>query len=176
MSGAGCGNATTGTRLTLRHSVGLDGGCAWNSGRRLRTRSSRQFWLSWIAVPIALVTTWAIAGCSRMQRRSYWIAGMLGGLIGEFCAANALFLSFSLRCRHQISCNTAQGELALIFLIPLGTCSGGFLASFLTWLTLRITEISPSNVIFGHAVWVCSLLLQSSIFGSITWFLAESMA
>lgn len=133
-------------------------------------------WLSWIAVIIALVPAWAIAGASRMHRRAYWVACLLGGLAGEFCAVNSLFIGLWFHCRRQNPCNTAQGDLALIFLIPLETCSGSLLASGFTWLTLRITERSPSNRIFRGAAWTLSILFQVAFCLSATWCMAHLMA
>lgn len=142
----------------------------------LKASMFASFWFSWIAVPIAYVPTWAIASSSPNYRRDYFIAGLSGGVAGEICSTSSLFLSMWLWCRGQESCNTAQGDIALIYLIPLGTAIGSLLASAFTWMTLRIIELSPTNHLFRRSAWAGSILFQLTLFISATWLLADLMA
>ena len=142
----------------------------------LRASMFAAFWFSWIAVPIAYVPTWAIASSSPNYRRTYFITGICGGVAGEICATNSLFFSLWLWCRGQNPCNTAQGDMDLMFLIPLGTCTGSLLASGCTWITLRIIDLSPSSRLFRRAAWTGSILFQITFLICATWLLAHLMA
>jgi len=142
----------------------------------LKVSTSASLWLSWIAMLIAAVLTFAIACSSRIHRRYYSLSGILGGVAGEFCAVNSLFIGRWLWCRGQNPCNTAQGDIALIYLLPLGTCSGCLLASCFTAMTLRVIQLSPSDRLFRRVTWTCSIAVQFAMFVSATWFFANLMA
>ena len=58
----------------------------------LKVSTSASLWLSWIAMLIAAVLTFAIACSSRIHRRYCSLSGILGGVAGEFCAVNSLFI------------------------------------------------------------------------------------
>jgi len=97
-------------------------------------------WFSWIALAIALVPTLFASIAAENHGKQYALAGLLGGVAGEFCGTGSLFLSLWISCRNQAQCNTAQGDMGLIVTVPLGSFIGCLLALFWTWLTLRIQE------------------------------------
>ena len=132
-------------------------------------------WPSWIALPFLVVSMLCIALASApgSNRRRYLIAGLIGGIVGEFCAVYSLFFSLLLFCRAHPSCNTAQGDMGLIYLIPLGTSVGTLLTSGFTWVTFKIARSIPSS---RRPIWICSILAQLTFYVETTWLLAHLMA
>jgi hypothetical protein len=84
---------------------------------------------SWIALLIALIPTLLVTFAAETRRWHYAIAGLLGGVVGGFSGAASLFLSFWFGCRGQVQgCNTAQGDMGLIFTFPVGSFLGCVIA------------------------------------------------
>jgi hypothetical protein len=139
-------------------------------------------WFSWIALAIALLPTLLVSIAAENHKKQYALAGLLGGVAGEFCGTSSLFLSLWLYCRKQAQCNTAQGDMGLIVTVPLGSFIGCLLALSWTWLTLGIQEgsvwssVSRYNGPSRIQNLTCAIALQVVFWMSITWVLALLMA
>jgi hypothetical protein len=107
--------------------------------------ATASLWFSWIAFLIACVPTLVVsATAAKSHRLPYLIAGLAGGIAGEFCGTSALFLSLWYGCLGQgQSCNTAQGDMGLIVTIPVGSLLGCLVAMGWTSATLRFPPTSP---------------------------------
>lgn len=142
-------------------------------------------WFSRIGVPIALVPT-LVVGSVLAPRIRPWqriLASLAGGVAGEFCAVCSLFLSLSMWCSHQPQpCNDAQGDVALIYLVPIGACCGSVLALFWTWLTLKIPEDSAWTSVFIYSGRsrirnvCCAIAVPTAFCLAVIWFLSNLMA
>ena len=141
----------------------------------IETSIIASLWFSWIALLVACVPT-AIATISAPGGRKlkYFIAGLFGGVGGEFCAVHSTFLSIWIWCQSQHPCNDAQGGIILIFLIPVETFVGSLLATAFMWLTLRVSGAGSSTS--QRTVWTCSILVQLTVLVLATWLLAHLMA
>lgn len=143
-------------------------------------------WLSWIAVLIACLPAFAIGmpSAPRGHRAHFVIAGLLGGIVGEFCAVHSLFFSIYLWCRSFLPepCNSAQGDMGLIYLLPIGSIIGSMLGLFWMWLTLKIPEESAWTSVFIYAGpsrirnWCCAIAVPLGFCVLITCLLARMMA
>jgi MFS family permease len=90
---------------------------------------------SGIALLIALVPSLLVTLVAARRRWHYAVAGLLGGVAGGFSGAASLFLSFWFACRGQVQgCNTAQGDMGLIVVFPLGSFVGSLLGLLCTRL------------------------------------------
>jgi hypothetical protein len=141
-------------------------------------------WLSWIAVLIACLPTVGVFAIAPKRRRwQYVVAGLLGGVAGEFCGVGSLFLSLWLDCRGQgPSCNTAQGDMGLIITVPVGSLVGSLLALCWTWVTLRIPSESPWSSVCCYSGpsriqnWTYAIAVQIAFWVLATWLFARLMA
>jgi hypothetical protein len=141
-------------------------------------------WFSWIAVLFAcLPTGFAFAIAPTKHRLQYVVAGLLGGVAGEFCGVASLFLSLWFYCRGQgQSCNTAQGDMGLIITVPVGSFFGSLLAVCWTWATLRIPPESPWSSVWCYSGpsriqnWTYAIAIQIAFWVLVTWFFARLMA
>ena len=102
-------------------------------------------WFSWIALLIACVPTLMVfSAAAKATRFHYLVAGLLGGVVGEFCGTSGLFLSLWYGCLGQgKSCNTAQGDMGLLVTIPVGALLGCVLGMLWILATLRFPPTSP---------------------------------
>jgi hypothetical protein len=138
---------------------------------------------SWIALAIAFLPTLIVVVAAETRRWQYGIAGMLGGIAGEFCGIGSLFLSFWFACGNKAYvCNTAQGDMGLIITIPLGSFIGCLLALSWTNLSLKIPEDSPWSSVCRYSGpsrirnWTYAIAIQGAFWASVTCLLARIMA
>jgi hypothetical protein len=139
---------------------------------------------SWVGALIALLPAWiACANSPMMRRRHYFIAGLLGGVAGEFSGVASLFLSLWIGCLGQGSyCNTAQGDMGLIVTVPVGSLAGTLIALLWTWITLRIPEESAWTSVCSYSGsrrirnWACATVLPVIFWGLLILFFARLMA
>ncbi|HEY2469779.1 MAG TPA: hypothetical protein VGI45_18310 [Terracidiphilus sp.] len=151
----------------------------------IQTSIVATIWLSWIGVPIARVPT-LLLGSVLAPRIRPWqriLAGLAGGIAGEFCAVCSLFLSLSMWCSHQPQpCNDAQGDVAFIYLLPIGACCGSVLALFWTWLTLKISDDTAWASVFIYSGpsrirnLCCVFVVPLAFYFAVIWFLSNLMA
>lgn len=95
-----------------------------------------------IALAIALLPTLAVVCVAEKRRGYYAIAGMLGGVVGGFGGAAALFLGLWLSCWGQTQgCNTAQGDMGLLVSFP----AGAFLGSIAALVGVRVVSKDDSR-------------------------------
>jgi hypothetical protein len=151
----------------------------------IRTGISASVWLAWVAVLCACLPTFLVAVffAPKPRRWHYVMACFLGGIAGEFCAVTSLFLSLWIYCR-QLSqpCNTAQGDVALLYLVPIGSIAGCLLAVWWTRVTLRIPEGSVLASLRRYSGpnrllnWVYAFGISLLFWSTMTWFLASIMA
>lgn len=148
----------------------------------LKTMVIASLWFSWIALGIALMPTLFVSIAAETHGWQYAVAGLLGGVVGEFCGTGSLFLSFWLSCRNQPQCNTAQGDMGLIVVVPVGSIIGCLLALFWTRFTLRIPEGSPWSSVSRYTGrsrfqnWAYAIALQVAFWSLVTWVSALLMA
>jgi hypothetical protein len=148
----------------------------------LKTMLIASLWFSWIALAIALLPTLFVSIAAETHGWQYAIAGLLGGVVGESCGTASLFLSFWLSCRNQAQCNTAQGDMGLIVVVPVGTIIGCVLALSWTRITLRIPEDSPWSSVSRYTGpsrvqnWAYAVALQVGFWLLATWVSALLMA
>jgi hypothetical protein len=149
----------------------------------LKAAVSVSFTFSWIALFIALVPTLFVTIAVETHRWLYAIAGLLGGVAGGFCGAASLFLSFSFACRDQVQgCNSAQGDMGLLFTFPLGSFVGCLLALAWTKLTLGIPEQSPWSSVCRYSGpsslrnWAYAIASQLAIWTAMILLFALLMA
>jgi hypothetical protein len=139
---------------------------------------------SWIAILISCVPTLVVfSAAAKPNRLQYLIAGLLGGIAGEFCGTSALFLSLWYGCLGQgQSCNTAQGDMGLIVTIPVGSLLGCLLAMSWTLATLRFppTSLWASVICYTGpnrlGNWTCSIATPAAFCILTTLVLARLMA
>jgi hypothetical protein len=94
----------------------------------------------------------AFLASQRTNRRQYLVAGLLGGLAGEFSGVASLLLSLWFGCRSQgQSCNTAQGDIGLIFTAPMGAMLGCVFAMWWTYATLKRSPSNPWASVFRYS-------------------------
>ncbi|HKD59871.1 MAG TPA: hypothetical protein VKB47_05400 [Terracidiphilus sp.] len=136
--------------------------------------------LSWLGALIACLPTLGLGFslAPPVQRRNYVIAGLLGGIAGEFCSVHWFFLSLWSWCRNQPQpCSDPRGDVALIYLIPLGACCGSLLALIWTWLTLKIPERSAWSAVCVYSGpsrvrnWSCAIVRQLSFWPLMMWLI-----
>ena len=151
----------------------------------LRTSIVGSIVFSLVGLPIACVSAFVFgtAFAPRIYRWHYILAGLLGGLGGEFCAVSSVFLSLSMWCSHHPQpCNDAQGGIVLIFLLPIGVIGGSLFACWWTRLTIKIPEKSVWTSIFIYSGpsrvlnWCCAMTVPVAICVLIIWMLALLMA
>ena len=149
-----------------------------------KTTMIASVWLSWIAVLIACLPT--VLGCAIAPTKRRWqflVAGLLGGVAGEFCGVGSLFLSLWLFCLGQgQSCNTAQGDMGLMITVPVGSFLGSLLALCWTWATLRIPPQSPWSSVCCYSGpsriqnWTYAIAIQIAFWVLASWVFARFMA
>ncbi len=145
---------------------------------------SASLWFSWIAILIACVPTLVVFSiAAKPHRLQYLIAGLLGGIAGEFCGTSALFLSLWYGCLGQgQSCNTAQGDMGLLVTIPIGSLLGCLLAMWWISATLSFLPTSPWASVSRYTGpsrvgnWTCTLAVPAIFFVLTTVVLARLMA
>jgi hypothetical protein len=148
------------------------------------TTMRASIWFSWIGVLIAsLPTGFAFAIAPTKRRWQYVVAGLLGGVAGEFCGVGSLFLSLWFFCLGKgQSCNTAQGDMGLIITVPVGAFFGSLLALGWTWAALRISPESPWSSVWCYSGpsriqnWIYAVAIQIAFWVLATWFCARLMA
>ena len=149
----------------------------------LITCVSASLWFSWIALLIACVPALGVFAAAKATRFQYLVAGLLGGIVGEFCGTSALFLSMWYGCLGQgQSCNTAQGDMGLIVTIPAGSLLGCVLAMLWILATQRFPPTSPWASVsrytgpsrFGN--WTCFIATPAAFCILTTLTLARLMA
>ena len=141
-----------------------------------------------IGLPIASVPAFlfGFAVAPQMHRWKYVIGGILGGLAGEFCAVCSNYLSQRMYCfqveKQGFYCNIAQGDVILVFLIPIGIVLGSLLAEGWTWLTMRLPAESAWTSVFIYSGarrirnWACAIALPLGFYVFLTWLLARLMS
>jgi hypothetical protein len=140
---------------------------------------------SWAGLLIACFPSFLILAplAPKPRRWHYVFAGLLGGVAGEFSAVHSLFLSLAAWCSHQgRPCNSAQGDLALLFFVPIGSCCGSLLAGAWTHLTLKIPKESVWSSVFVYAGpgklcnWCSAIAVPLAFYVCVIYMLARLMA
>jgi hypothetical protein len=136
--------------------------------------------LSWLGALIACLPTLGLGfSLSPIRhRRNYVIAGLLGGVAGEFCSVHWFFFSLWSWCRNQPQpCSDPRGDVALLYLIPIGACCGSLVALVWTWLTLKIPEGNAWSSVFVYSGrsrvrnWSCAIIRQLSLWSLMIWLI-----
>jgi hypothetical protein len=139
---------------------------------------------SWIGLLIACLPAWyAFTIAPKKLRWQYVVAGLLGGVAGEFCGVGSLFLSLWLSCLGKgQSCNTAQGDMGLMITLPAGAFFGSLLGIGWTWVTLRISPESPWSSVWCYSGpsriqnWIYAIAIQIAFWSLVTWLFARWVA
>lgn len=109
-------------------------------------------WLSWIAVIVAaLPTGFALTVTTPRNKFPYLLAGLLGGIAGEFCATSSMFLGDWWSCRSDPRfCYDGQADMGLIYTIPALSLLGSIAALIWTSFTLRVRPDLPWASVFRY--------------------------
>jgi hypothetical protein len=141
-------------------------------------------WLSWMALLISCIpAVVTFASAPRIRRWHYVIAILSGGFAGEFCGVGCLFLNLWMYCQGiGQSCNTAQGDMGLIFTAPGGAFLGTLFAIGWTWATLRIPSTSPWCSVGRYSGpnrllhWICVIAVPIGFWIFVTCLCARLMS
>lgn len=121
-----------------------------------------------VALAITLLPTLTVVCAAETRRGYYAIAGMLGGVVGGFGGAAALFLGLWLSCWGQTKgCNTAQGDMGLLVSFPAGDFLGSVAALVGVQVFFgeysrkkRMTMMALLLAVWGAAMLLCAWMAR----------------
>ncbi len=104
------------------------------------------------------------------------LIGFLGGMGGAFVAFNSLFFWLDWECAQQPQpCNSAQGDMGLIYLLPILTVLGVLIAQVWTRLSLLIPEHWIAASVFRYSGphrifnWLFAIAVQLLFWPALTY-------